>query len=88
MSIFQALALNTNSSREKLTKVHSQKKKKKFLKVYGRLVKKHDVELKQAQTENFLDKWYCRNVRKEIDFGFERIKEIKIFVIKSISSNS
>ncbi len=55
----------------------AEEKEKKFLKVYGRLVKKHGVELKQAQTENFLDKWYCRNVRKEIDFGFERIKEIK-----------
>ncbi len=52
-------------------------KEKEFLKIYKRLVKKYDVELKQAESNNFLDKWYCRNVRKEIDFAFELIKGIK-----------
>ena len=52
-------------------------KEKEFLKIYDRLVKKYGVELKQAKADNFLDKWYCRNVRKEIDFAFGLIKEIK-----------
>jgi len=56
---------------------YSRDKEKEFLKVYDNLVKKYDVELKQAKADNFLDKWYCRNVRKEIDFAFGLIKEIK-----------
>ena len=47
------------------------------MKVYDQLVKKHDIELRQEKAETFLDKWYCQNVRKEIDFAFQIIKEIK-----------
>lgn len=55
----------------------SEEKEKEFLKVYDQLVKKHDIELRQEKAETFLDKWYCQNVRKEIDFAFQIIKEIK-----------
>lgn len=56
---------------------HATEKETEFLKIYNRLVKKYGVELKQAKADNFLDKWYCQNVRKEIDFAFEFIKGIK-----------
>jgi len=56
---------------------YAEEKEKEFLKIYNRLVKKYGVELKQAKADSFLDKWYCQNVRKEIDFAFELIKEIK-----------
>lgn len=56
---------------------YAEEKEKEFLKTYNRLVKKYGVELKQAKADSFLDKWYCQNVRKEIDFAFELIKEIK-----------
>ena len=55
----------------------AEEKEKEFLKTYNRLVKKYSVELKQAKADNFLDKWYCPNVRREIDFAFELIKKIK-----------
>ncbi|PJE64675.1 MAG: restriction endonuclease subunit M [Candidatus Ryanbacteria bacterium CG10_big_fil_rev_8_21_14_0_10_43_42] len=55
----------------------AEEKEKEFLTVYNRLVKRYGVELKQTKADNFLDKWYCRNVRKEIDFAFNLIKEIK-----------
>lgn len=56
---------------------YAGEKEKEFLKTYNQLVKKYGVELKQAKADSFLDKWYCQNVRKEIDFAFELIKEIK-----------
>ncbi|MBU6501210.1 site-specific DNA-methyltransferase [Patescibacteria group bacterium] len=56
---------------------YAEEKEKEFLKTYNRLVKKYGVELKQAKADSFLDKWYCQNVRKEIDFAFGLIKEIK-----------
>ncbi len=56
---------------------YAMEKEKVFLKIYNALVKKYNIELKQAKNENFLDKWYIENVRKEIDFTFEQIKNVK-----------
>lgn len=56
---------------------YAEEKEREFLNVYNRLVKEHGVELKQTKADNFIDQWYCRNVRKEIDFAFELIKETK-----------
>jgi len=56
---------------------YSAEKEKAFLKVYNDLVKKYGIELNHFSARNFLDKWYIKNVRKEIDFAFEQIKKIK-----------
>jgi len=56
---------------------YSKEKEKEFLRIYNQLVDKYGVRLKQAKADNFLDKWYCRNVRKEIDFVFNLIKQIE-----------
>ena len=52
-------------------------KEKEFLKIYNNLVKKYGVELNHSAGRTFLDKWYIKNVRKEINFAFEQIKKIK-----------
>lgn len=52
-------------------------KEREFLKIYNDLVKKYGIELNHFSAKNFLDKWYIKNVRKEIDFAFEQIKKIK-----------
>lgn len=56
---------------------YSSEKEKEFLNIYNGLVKKYGVELNSFFAKNFLDKWYIKNVRKEIDFAFEQIKKIK-----------
>ncbi len=56
---------------------YSKEKEKDFLQIYNYLVKKYQVKLKQSNSDRFLDKWYCKNVRNEIDFVFNLIKEIK-----------
>ncbi len=56
---------------------YSKEKEKMFLANYYELIKKYDVKLKQDEDGNFLDKWYIKNVREEIDFVFNRIKNIK-----------
>lgn len=58
-------------------KKYATEKESEFLEIYNCLVKKYAICLKQAKADNFLDKWYCQNIRKEIDFVFEFIKEIK-----------
>jgi hypothetical protein len=52
-------------------------KEKEFLKIYNKLVEKYNIELNHFSTTKFLDKWYIKNVRQEIDFAFEQIKKIK-----------
>ncbi|QQS36224.1 MAG: site-specific DNA-methyltransferase [Ignavibacteriales bacterium] len=56
---------------------YSKEKEKMFLPVYEALVKKYDIELKQDTRETFLDKWYSKHVREEIDFVFAKIKRLK-----------
>lgn len=56
---------------------YSIEKEKQFLSIYLDLVKKYDIKLAQEKNNSFLDKWYIKNVRDEIDFAFEQIKKIK-----------
>jgi hypothetical protein len=55
---------------------YAKEKEQEFLNTYQRLVQKHNIVLTQESTEHFLDKWYCKSVREEIDFAFELIKKI------------
>ena len=56
---------------------YSKMKEMEFLKIYEKLVDKYKIELKQDKNKTFLDKWYLKNTRKEIDFAFAQIKKIK-----------
>lgn len=56
---------------------YSEKREREFLVIYNRLVKKYAIEPKQDKADRFLDKWYCQSVRKEIDFAFGLVREIK-----------
>jgi hypothetical protein len=56
---------------------YAAEKEKEFLKTYNELVKKYGVELNHFSSKRFLDKWYIRNVRKEIDFAFEQVKKVE-----------
>lgn len=56
---------------------YSVEKEKEFLNIYNKLVTKYKIELKQNENKTFLDKWYMKNIRKEIDFAFEQIKKVK-----------
>jgi len=57
--------------------LYAKEKEKEFLKIYNKLIDKYKIELKQNREENFLDKWYIKNVREEISFAFEQIKKVK-----------
>lgn len=52
-------------------------KEREFIKIYNDLIKKYKIELNHSTGETFLDKWYIKNIRKEIDFAFEQIKKVK-----------
>lgn len=67
-------------------KVYGKEKEKEFLSIYLDLIKKHNIKLKQFQTDRFLDKWYLYTVREEINLAFERVKRIKNSNTKRIIS--
>ena len=56
---------------------YARDKEQEFLKIYNELVKKYKIELNHFSAKNFLDKWYIKNIRKEIDFAFDQIKQVK-----------
>jgi len=65
---------------------YGMEKEKQFLPVYENLVKEYNIRLHQEKSDTFLDKWYSQHIRDEIDFVFERIKEIKNISTKKIIS--
>lgn len=56
---------------------YGHEKEKEFLLIFKSLVKKYDIELRQEKTDTFLDKWYLKHVREEIDFVYAKIKRLK-----------
>jgi hypothetical protein len=65
---------------------YGAEKEKLFLPIYENLVEEYNIKLRQDRSETFLDKWYSQHIRNEIDFVFERIKEIKNTNTKKIAS--
>ena len=63
---------------------YAVEKEREFLKIYNELVKKYKIELNNFSAKNFLDRWYIKNIRKEINFAFEQIKQIKDIKNKKI----
>lgn len=67
-------------------KEYSINYEKEFLNIYNTIVDKYGIKLRQDGNKSFLDKWYIPNVRAEIDFVFEKIKEIQKPSTKKIIS--
>lgn len=64
--------------------IFGKEKESEFLKIYNLFVEKYKINLKQGKNDNFLDKWYIKNTRDEIDFAFEQLKKVKDKKIKRI----
>ena len=65
---------------------YGHQKEKDFLTVYNSLVKKFNIELNQHNSNSFLNKWYSRHIRSEIDLVFNEIKKIKNISTKKIAT--
>lgn len=67
-------------------KKYGEEKAKLFLPIYEDLVKKYNIELLQPSSDSFLEKWFTKHVRNEIDFVFEEIKKVQNTSTKKILS--
>ncbi len=65
-------------------KEYGEEKEKQFLPIYDRLIKEYQIELFQNKNNSFIDKWFLKVVRDEIDFVFEQIKLIEDLKAKKI----
>ena len=49
-----------------------------FLPVYSNLIRQYQIQLKQdSKSNSFLDKWYLKHVRTEIEFVYDLVEKIK-----------
>lgn len=55
-----------------------------FLPIYDGLVNKYHVELTQKEPKNFLEMWYIRQIRNEIDFVNEEIKKVDNASVRAV----
>ena len=58
-------------------KTYTNEKLEKFLPEFNALIKKFNISLQQNTDDSFLSKWYVQNIRNEIDFVYNLIKEIE-----------
>jgi len=63
---------------------YAYKKEKLFLPIFKKLVKEYGIILSQDKDDTFLDKWYSKQIRNEIDYVYSLIKIIKNEDIKNI----
>ncbi|MFA5010354.1 MAG: DNA methyltransferase [Ignavibacteria bacterium] len=65
---------------------YGSEKEELFLKVYNNLLNKYKIEVTQRNTKTFLDKWYLKSVREEIEVVFNEIKKINNLQTKKLVS--
>jgi len=63
---------------------YAYEKEKLFLPVFRKLVKDYEIILTQEKNDTFLDKWYSKQIRNEIDFVYSFIKTVENEDIKNI----
>lgn len=55
---------------------YAEEKEREFLAVFRRLAEAHGISNRPPEGGGFLGTWYCESIRKEIEFCFERIREV------------
>jgi len=63
---------------------YGKEKEKLFLPFFKKLVKEYDIELLKSNRDNFLDKWYLKHVKDEIEFVYGKIKRLRNSNTKNI----
>lgn len=66
-------------------KNYSQDKAEEFLRIFKNLVEKHDISISQKSHEdNFIDTWFNKPVRDELDYVFDLIRSVDDKQLKKI----
>lgn len=65
---------------------YGEEKANEFLPIYYDLVEQYGIELLQPSANSFLEKWFTKHIRKEIDCVFDEIKKVENLSTKKILS--
>jgi DNA modification methylase len=63
---------------------YGKEKESIFLSIFLQLIKRYKIKIRMQTTGDFLDRWYLPNIRNEIDFVYNLVKEIRNKKIKKI----
>jgi len=63
---------------------YGAEKEEKFLPIYIQLTERYNIQLKQDKCDTFLDKWYLRHIRTEIDFVHNLVNQVQNPITKKI----
>ncbi|MDR3112710.1 MAG: site-specific DNA-methyltransferase [Elusimicrobiota bacterium] len=63
---------------------YGAEKEKLFLPIYEKLISEYKIDLLKKNPKTFLEKWYFKNIRYEIAFVFNEIKQIQDASIEKI----
>jgi hypothetical protein len=63
---------------------YGKKKEEEFQIYFDQLVKKYNLQIRQENSDTFLDQWYLEPVRNEIDFVFNLVRQVKDPDIKKV----
>ncbi len=70
---------------KKIDAITYQKEKEEiFGKIFQNLKGKYKLDIEHDESDNFLEKWYLKPVKKELDFVYNQIKEVKNQAIKKV----
>jgi len=65
---------------------YGNQKEQEFIAIYNNLIAEYKVDLRQVNTDSFIDKWFLQNIRTEIELVFDEIKKIENINTKKIMS--
>lgn len=63
---------------------YGKEKECQFINTYNNLISKYNIQLNQNSNESFLDKWYLKSIRDEIELIFTEVKKIKNLQTKKL----
>jgi len=81
-SNFKSRLVKTSLTRNE--SIYKLEKESQFLPVYKMLVFKYKIEFNTKTSNTFLEKWYFKNIRNELNFTFSEIEKVKDKNIKKI----
>jgi len=55
-----------------------------FLPIYLKLVKQYGIQIKNNKKETFLDTWYLKHVRSEIEFVKNQVEKVKDYNLRKV----
>ncbi|MFA5858670.1 MAG: DNA methyltransferase [Elusimicrobiota bacterium] len=56
---------------------YGDEKERQFLPIYLGLIKQYNIQLRQEKTGSFLDKWYLKHIRSEIEFVNRLVEKVE-----------